>query len=178
MPQDPAGIPLADILRAANELVSSGLIKDYALGGALAAMRYVEPLATYDADIFFIPVTKDLSAGVHDIYEALQARGCEVDGDHLLLKNFPVQFLAAYGLTEEAVQNANTIEYQGVRAKVFRPEYMIAIAASVRRAKDLARIKLLMEQAEIDEKLLERILDGHKLSLPEDENGSAAAARA
>jgi hypothetical protein len=32
---------------------------------------------------------------------------------------------------------------------------MIAIAASVRRAKDLARIKLLLEQAEIDQNLLE-----------------------
>jgi hypothetical protein len=166
MPEEPGGIPLADILHAANELVSSGLIKNYALGGALAAMRYVEPLATYDADIFFIPVTKDLSAGVHNIYEALRARGCEVEGDHLLLKNFPVQFLAAHGLTEEAVQKANKIEYQGVRAKVFRPEYMIAIAASVRRLKDLARIKLLMEQADIDRDLLDTILKRHKLSLP------------
>jgi hypothetical protein len=102
MPEGSGGIPLADILRAANELVSSGLIKDYALGGALAAMRYVEPLATYDADIFFIPTTKDLSAGIHNIYEALRARGCEVEGDHLLLKNFPVQFRAAHGLTEES----------------------------------------------------------------------------
>ena len=36
-------IPLADVLRAANELVAVGLIKDYALGGALAAIYYVEP---------------------------------------------------------------------------------------------------------------------------------------
>jgi len=104
MPEESAGIPLAEILRTANELVSSGLIKNYALGGALAAMRYVEPLATYDADIFFIPVTEDLSAGVHDLYEALRARGWDVEGDHLLLKDFPVQFLAAHGLTAEAVR--------------------------------------------------------------------------
>ncbi len=37
MPDEP-GIPLADVLRAANDLVSGGLIKDYALGGALAAI--------------------------------------------------------------------------------------------------------------------------------------------
>ena len=109
---------------------------------------------------------EDLSAGVHDIYDSLRAQGCEVEGDHLLLKNFPVQFLAAHGLTEEAVQKANNFEYQGVRAKVFRPEYMIAIAASVRRPKDIARIKLLMEQADIDRHLLDTILKRHKLSLP------------
>ena len=103
MSAEPQGIPLADILRVANALVSTGLIKAYALGGALAAMHYSEPFATYDADIFFIPATEDISAGIPDIYEALQAQGCEVEGDHLLLKNFPVQFLAAHGLTEEAV---------------------------------------------------------------------------
>jgi hypothetical protein len=166
MPEESSGIPLADILRAANDLVSSGLIKDYALGGALAAMRYVEPFSTFDADIFFIPVTSDLGAGVHEIYEAMRARGCEIEGDHLLLEDFPVQFLAAHGLTEEAVQNANVLEYGGVRAKVFRPEYMIAIAVSVGRPKDLARIKLLMEQGDIDRNLLETILKKHNLSLP------------
>jgi hypothetical protein len=31
-------LPLADVLRAANELVTAGLIEDWALGGALAAI--------------------------------------------------------------------------------------------------------------------------------------------
>jgi hypothetical protein len=35
--------------------VEAGLIEDWALGGALAAIYYVEPFATYDADVFFIP---------------------------------------------------------------------------------------------------------------------------
>ena len=34
MADENSGIPLADVLRAANQLVSGGLIKDYALGGA------------------------------------------------------------------------------------------------------------------------------------------------
>jgi hypothetical protein len=38
MPDERFAIPLADVLRAANELVSARLIKDYALGGALAAI--------------------------------------------------------------------------------------------------------------------------------------------
>jgi hypothetical protein len=44
MSEEPLAIPLADVLRAANDLVAAGLIKDYALGGgALAAIYYVEP---------------------------------------------------------------------------------------------------------------------------------------
>lgn len=159
-------IPLADVLRAANELVSVGLIEDYALGGALAAIHYVEPFTTYDADIFFIPTVQDLSGGIPQIYDALRAKGWAVEGDHLLLGNFPVQFLAAHGLTEEAVKEARSIEYQGVPAKVFRPEHIIAIAASVGRHKDVARIEQLLAQTDIDKNLLDAILKRHKLSLP------------
>jgi hypothetical protein len=56
-------LPLAKVLRAANDLVAAKLIEDWALGGALAAIYYVEPFSTYDADIFFIPKDKGLIAG-------------------------------------------------------------------------------------------------------------------
>src|SRR6266403_2020360 len=166
MLDESSAIPLADILRAANELVSVGLIKDYALGGALAAIYYTEPVTTYDADIIFITKDKTLGAGIPAIYEHLQSKGWRVEREHLLIKDFPVQFLAASGLTEEAVRNAKPIEYEGVPAKVFRPEYIIAIAASVGRHKDLARIEQLMEQAKIDKPLLDDILHRYNLKLP------------
>src|SRR5947208_13107167 len=114
-----SAIPLADVLRAANELVSAGLIEDYALGGALAAIYYVEPFTTYDADIFFIPVDKGLTGGIPAIYAYLQAQGWQVEREHLLVRGFPVQFLAANGLTEEAVREAEHIEFESVPAKVF-----------------------------------------------------------
>jgi hypothetical protein len=165
MPDEPSAIPLADVLRAANELVFAGLIKDYALGGALAAIYYTEPFTTY-ADIIFIASDKTLSAGIPAIYSHLQSKGWRVEHEHLMIKDFPVQFLAGSGLTEEAVREANPIEYEGVPAKVFRPEYIIAIAASVGRHKDLARIEQLLEQAKIDRPLLDDILRRHKLKLP------------
>ena len=110
MPAEPSTIPLADVLRAANELVSAGLIEDYALGGALAAIYYVEPFTTYDADILFIASDKTLNAGIPAIYSHLQSKGWRVAREHLLVKDFPVQFLAASGLTEEAVREAKPIE--------------------------------------------------------------------
>ena len=166
MSDEPFAIPLANVLRAANELVSAGLIKDYALGGALAAIYYTEPVTTYDADIIFVASDKTLSAGIPAIYSYLQSKGWRVEREHLLIKDFPVQFLAASGLTEEAVREARQIQYQGVPAKVFRPEYIIAIAASVGRHKDLARIEQLMSQAKIDKPLLDDILRRYNLNLP------------
>ena len=166
MADEHPGIPLADVFRAANELVSAGLIKDYALGGALAAIYYTEPFTTYDADIIFVASDKTLSAGIPSIYSHLQSKGWHVEREHLIIKDFPVQFLAASGLTEEAVRKAKRIEYDGVPAKVFSPEYIIAIAASVGRHKDLARIEQLMTQAKVDRALLDDILRRHNLTLP------------
>src|SRR5882672_6512158 len=159
-------LPLADLLRAANGLVAAKLIEDWALGGALAAIYYVEPFTTYDADIFFIPADKGLTAGIPAIYAHLQAEGWQVEREHLLIRGFPVQFLAAQGLTEEAVREAEHIDYEGVSAKVFRAEHIVAIAASVGRAKDKARIEQLLQQADLEQSRLDSILQRHKLKLP------------
>jgi hypothetical protein len=161
-----SNIPLAEVLRAANGLVAAKLIEDWALGGALAAIYYVEPFTTYDADIFFIPADKSLTAGIPDIYAHLQAQGWQVEREHLLLRGFPVQFLAASGLTDEAVREAEHIEFEGVPAKVFRAEHIVAIAASVGRAKDKSRIEQMLQQADLDKMQLEKILQRHKLKLP------------
>lgn len=166
MPDEYSPIPLAEVLRAANELVGAGLIKDYALGGALAAIYYVEPFTTYDADIIFVAADEGLSAGIPAIYSYLRERGWRIEREHLLIKGFPVQFLAAAHLTGEAVRAARPIEYEGVPAKVFRPEHIIAIAASVGRHKDLARIEQLLAQTEIDRPLLDDLLRRYNLTLP------------
>jgi hypothetical protein len=165
MPDEFSAIPLADVLRAANELVSAGLMKDYALGGALAAIYYTEPITTYDAHIIFVASDKTLSAGIPAIYSQLQSKGWRVEREHLLIGDFPVQFLAASGLTEEAVREARPVQYEGVPAKVFRPEYIIAIAASVGRHKDFARIEQILDQVKIDKALLDDILRRYNLKL-------------
>jgi sRNA-binding protein len=82
------------------------------------------------------------------------------------VRGFPVQFLAANGLTEEAVREARRIDYEGVPAKIFRAEHIVAIAASVGRAKDKVRIEQLLQQADLDQSRLESILEQHKLKLP------------
>lgn len=159
-------LPLAEVLRAANDLVAAKLIEDWALGGALAAIYYVEPFTTYDADIFFIPKDKGLTAGLPAIYAHLQSQGWQVEREHLLVRGFPVQFLAAHGLTEEAVREAERMDYEGVPAKVVRAEHLVAIAASVGRAKDKARIEQLLQQAGLDNTYLENVLHRHKLKMP------------
>ena len=114
---------------------------------------------------FFIPKDKGLTARIPAIYAHLQAQGWQVEREHLLVRGFPVQFLAAHELTEEAVREAERIEYEGVPAKVFRAEHIIAIAASVGRHKDLARIEQMLQQADLDKSRLENILQRHNLKV-------------
>ena len=90
----------------------------------------------------------------------------QVEREHLLVRGFPVQFLAASGLTEEAVRESERIEFENVPAKVFRAEHIVAIAASVGRPKDKARIEQLLEQADLDKTRLDDILRRHRLKLP------------
>jgi hypothetical protein len=58
------------------------------------------------------------------------------------------------------------MEFEGVPAKVFRAEHIVAIAAGVGRPKDKARIEQLLRQGDLDETKLENILQRHKLKLP------------
>jgi len=64
------------------------------------------------------------------------------------------------------VREAERIGYEGVPARVFRAEHIVAIAASVGRAKDKARIELLLKQADLDKTYLADVLQRHKLKLP------------
>ena len=79
---DESTIPLRDVLRAANELVAAGLIEDYALGGALAAIYYVEPFTTYDADIMFVAAEK---GGRHKDFARIEQFLEQVEIDRTLL---------------------------------------------------------------------------------------------
>lgn len=159
-------IPLGEIFTAADGLRAAGLIREYALGGALAAVRYTEPFTTYDADIFFIPSDPGLSAGIPAIFAHLRAAGYGEEGGHTLVRGFPVQWLAARGLTEEAVREAEALEFDGVPGRVFRVEHLVVIAASVGRPKDRARVQQLLEQGNVDRDRLADVCRRHHLTLP------------
>ena len=42
-------------IKVIDRLQKEGIIKEYAIAGGVAAIFYVEPILTYDLDIFFIP---------------------------------------------------------------------------------------------------------------------------
>ena len=150
-----------------NELKERGLIKDYAIGGAIAALRWTEPFFTVDLDVFIILEEEADERGLivlSPIYEYLKERGYVWKGHWIMIEGIPVDIFPADPLEKEAIAEAEEIEYEGVNTKVLTPEYLIALFARAGREKDKRKISLLLEQAEVDRQKLERILDRYGLS--------------
>jgi hypothetical protein len=152
-------------LEVLNELENQSVFSRYAIGGAMAATFYTEPVLTFDLDVFVVlsPEIGQLIS-LAPVYEALRARGYGEEKEAVMIEGVPVQFLPAYNaLVEEALGQAREIDYDGVPARVVRAEHLIAVALQTGRSKDRARVAMLREQASLDLNLLADILKRHQL---------------
>jgi hypothetical protein len=152
-------------LQILNSLEHEGLLNKYALGGAMAATFYVEPVLTFDLGVFVIlPKNPEGLMTLEPLYAALRARGYNEEGEFVLIEGIPVQFLPAYNpLVEEALAEAQETTYESTPIRVLRAEYLLAIALQTGRNKDRERVRLLLEQAELDRGYLTGLLRRHDL---------------
>jgi hypothetical protein len=142
-----------DVFNVINDMVKDGIISTYAVGGAIAATFYVEPFATEDVDVFVhIAVETSMFMELAPIYEYLNNRGYKPHREQIRIENWDVQFLLIEdnSLLDEAVAQANIFDFDGVDVRVMMPEYLVAIMLSVGRAKDFARVKMFIEQQQVD----------------------------
>ncbi len=151
-------------LRVLNRMVKDGVIEQYAIGGAVAAVFYIEPINTNDLDIFFH--VKD-AGGKLDIlaplYHYLSGLGYKAEREAVDIEGWPVQFLPIFNpLLEEAVEQANEIRFKRTKTRVMRAEHLVAIMLQTGRLKDFARIHQFMEHG-VNDALLFQILERHGL---------------
>ena len=154
-------------LRVLNDLKRAGVVSRYAIGGAMGATFYVEPVLTFDLDVFIVlPATSGGLLTLSPLYEALRERGYREEKDCVNIEGIPVQFLPAYNaLVEEALAEAREMTYEATPTRVLRAEHLLAIALQTGRAKDRERVRLLREQATLDTHYLATLLDRHGLAL-------------
>ena len=152
-------------LQVLNELERAGVIERYAIGGAMGATFYVEPLLTFDLDVFVIlPQSTATLLSLAPLYEALRARGYVEEGECVLIEGVPVQFLPAYNaLLEEALREAPETSYEEAPTRVIRSEHLIAICLQTGRDKDRERVRIFREQADLDMNYLAEVLRRHGL---------------
>lgn len=148
-------------------LLKEGSLKHYAIGGATAAGFHGEPLATRDVDVFVFvdPPQGSLLVSLQPLFSRLSQLGFnKFEEEGLLIHDLPVQFLSASpGLETEAVEQAIVAEWDHHRIRVMRPEHLAAIALTVGRPKDRARLVYLVELPEFDRNRFAAILRQHGL---------------
>jgi len=146
-------------------MVKDGVIEQYAIGGAVAAIFYIEPINTNDLDIFFH--VKDPSAGLDilaPLYEYLSGLGYEGQREAIDIEGWPVQFLPVFNpLLEEAVERAKEVRFKRTKTRVMQAEHLVAIMLQTGRLKDQARIAQFMEHEVVDQERLADILTRHGL---------------
>jgi hypothetical protein len=153
-------------LEVINRMQAEGIIGKYAIGGAVGATFYLEPVATLDIDILVSLKTSQGSPLVTlaPIYDYLTSRGYKAEKEYLVIDEWPVQFLPpSDALDEEALHHAVETELEGVRTWVISAEHLAAIALRTARAKDFARILQFVEAGALDAGKLDAILKRHGL---------------
>ena len=153
-------------LMVINELEAAGLIQRYAIGGAIAALFYMEPFETEDLDILILlpPELNRSLTPLANIYEELKRRGYREEDVYVLVEGVPVQFLIAYNrLIEESVEHASEVIYSDVPTRVPAVEYLAAIMLQTGRSQDRTRFTQLREQVDLDLARLQEILNRYNL---------------
>ena len=129
-----------------NAMLDARVISDYAVFGAVAQMRYTEAIVTLDADILIAVPDETMIDVLSPIYSFCRACDYFPDGESIRVGNWPVQFVPAFNkITRDAMDNAETADFEGVRLRVVSALYLAVIALEVGRAKDFARILSLIE---------------------------------
>lgn len=160
---------IGPVLRVINELKSRGVIVDYAIGGGVGVMYYAEPVLTYDFDVVCLfPPTAGGLVDPSPIFKALKEMGYAFGKeDSVVIKGVPVQFIpASPGLMTEALEQAREVKIGGVATKVLCLEHLMANMLALFRAKDRAKLALLLEGDPLlyDEACLNDLIRRHWLS--------------
>jgi hypothetical protein len=157
-----------DTIRVINEMLASGIISRYAVGGAVGATFYLEPVRTVDVDIFvpIHPQAGRLIVTLDPIADHLRSRGYSMQDEYWAIEGSLVSFLTVEGddLLLDAISDPRRFEVEGVPVFVFAPEYLAAIALKVARPeKDMPRLQQFIRERKVDEVRFLEILKRHNL---------------
>lgn len=161
--------PFTGALRALGELKQAGVVEDYAVAGAMALVFWAEPVPTYDLDVLvFLPQQRGPLVSLEGLFAWAAVHRYPLDAEHVLVEGVPVQFLPSHNqLADEAIETAETLDYEGIPVRVVRPEYLIALylEPAARTLKRRERAAALMEAPATDQQALRALLERFKINL-------------
>ena len=158
---------IAKTISVVNQMMTDGIIENYALGGATAVIFYTEPIATEDVDIFVqLKIGGNPLMEFQPIFDYLKDKGYAMKGEHFYVEDFPVQFLpTGTDLLDEAIDEANEFQLTDeVVVRVMTPEHLVAIMLNTGRLKDFLRISIFLQHEVVNSDELQSILTKHNLA--------------
>jgi hypothetical protein len=152
---------LAEVLNAMRD---AGVVSNYALFGATAQIRYTEPLATLDADVLVALPDSGGRDILRRVDEFCEAAGHPIEGEAIRVGAWPVQFIPVFNtLTGEALEQAETADFEGVPFRVVGAAHLAVIALSVGRGKDYVRVLALLESGAVTREEIAALASRHGL---------------
>lgn len=144
---------MKNILKLMNGMKKEGLIKDYALFGAMAVAMYDEAISTMDFDMV-VAMEQDGFVNMAPIYQYIVNAGYRMEGLHFIIGDVPLDIVVIKNdpndILYDALKHAQSIKTDIGTAKVFTPDYLAAIALSVGRKKDYRKVDLLLNSITSD----------------------------
>src|SRR5581483_7317673 len=111
------------VLQVINQMKADGVVDDYAIGGGIAAIYYIEPYDTNDLDVF-IPVSA-VAVGTAGLLSLDPVYSYLAVKEGVLVEDWLVQFIPASESTQvDALDNARTAKYGETETKIFSPEHL------------------------------------------------------
>src|SRR5260370_2504589 len=101
---------------------SDGVIGRYAIGGAVGATFYLEPVRTLDVDVFIaVHAEAGKLVALDPIYEHLMNRGYSTEGQYVVIERSLLQFLSAGLLSKKELLKRTHSLYKSTLLPSFRP---------------------------------------------------------
>lgn len=151
---------LREVITVLNEMQADGVVDRYAIGGAVGATFYLEPVGTLDVDVFIeiLAQASALLVSLEPIYSYLEERGGVREREYIVFADTPVQFLMPplASVTTEALAQAVDQEFDDLKVHVFTAEHLAAAALDTGRSKDKARLVQFIDAGALD---MDRFLD-------------------
>ena len=155
------------VIQVLNRMQADGVIEKFAIGGGIAAIRYLEPYLTDDIDVFISPVVIGANGLVSfgRIYSYLEDLGYNTEREYIRIEGWLVQFVpASESVQEEAVAQADRVAFAGEFISIFSSEHLAAELLRSGRLKDHARVLALLESEQMDMEVFHDIIRRHGLA--------------
>ena len=155
------------VIELLNRLHAEGIIENFAIGGGIASIYYLEAYSTDDVDIFIAPVLVGEGGLVSfgRIYSYLENCGYHAEREYVRIEDWLVQFLpASESIQEEAVLQAVKVQYGELQTPIFSAEHLAAEFLRSGRHKDHVRLFDLTKSEQFDKNLFQAIINRHGLA--------------